>query len=118
MGFIYIPPRLINFLSESIRTLKGAIRYIQRRRDSHKGVRFTKEQCAWIREQLIKKEILVRQVAHKARCSTQNVSQVLWGKNNRSVRVQEALAFVLGYPSVKAMIVASRGEDSTTGGAA
>jgi transcriptional regulator with XRE-family HTH domain len=113
LGFSYTPLRLTMLFSEAIRTFKGVISYVQKRQNFRKGIRFTSEQCAWIRQQLVKKEIPIKQVANKAHCSAQNISQVVWGKNNRSLRVQEALALVLGYPTVDALIAAARGKGGT-----
>jgi transcriptional regulator with XRE-family HTH domain len=75
------------------------------------GIRISKQDRVWIQEQMLKQGVYHRQVAEEAGCSRSAVTCVMMGRN-KSQRIQQALAKILGYESFEKLIAASRGKEA------
>jgi transcriptional regulator with XRE-family HTH domain len=115
LGFTYKPSMVL--IQKSIALFVNALwkKLIKGQRlireNKKRGIEISQEAGLWIREQLKKKNILIKDVANKIGCSSQNVTQVLNSRCcNKSKKVQKALAETLGYSSFEAIIAAARGK--------
>ena len=108
--------KLLKLLEGLYQELKTYNEYVAKKeKEEQRGNYSLPPEYHWIKLQLFQRNISYKDIARKANCTTQLVSQVICGQR-KSANVRTAIAEMLGYAAYEELVEAA--SQHTKGGAA